>query len=250
MYAVEARNIYVSLGGSTVLENVSFSLEHPSVLVIMGPNGGGKTTLLRTIAGIIRRDRGVLKVFGVDPEKNQDSIRDIISYMPQISYLNLGIPLRVREIVSTSQVLRGEERDLVDRALQITGLEEYADKYFHELSGGLRQRVLVARALAKRAKLLLLDEPLSMVDISSRESIIDLLFNIVRRENMSTIVVSHDISHCLKYDPYVLLLNRVLIGFGKASEVITIENLSKMYGLAYIGEKTFFLGEEHGPRHH
>ncbi|MEZ0289834.1 MAG: metal ABC transporter ATP-binding protein [Sulfolobales archaeon] len=249
MLAVEAREVSVSIAGSRVLENITFSVEHPSVIVVIGPNGAGKTTLLRTILGMIRRDSGVLKIFNIDPEERPREIKRLVSYMPQISYVNSWLPLKVREIVSTPELL-GEERDrdLVDRALQITGLEEYADKHFYELSGGLKQRVLVARALAKRSRLLVLDEPLSMVDVASREHIIDLLFKIVREESMSMIAVTHDVSHCLKYDPYIMLLNRRIISFGKASEVLTIENLSKVYGVASVRENIFFLGEEHGFR--
>jgi ABC-type Mn2+/Zn2+ transport system ATPase subunit len=246
MKAVEVKDLNVFIGEAHVLKDVSFELNHPSVLVIVGPNGAGKTTLLKTILGFIKRSSGIIKVFNTDPEKDPGRIRNLVSYMPQIHNIDPFIPLKVREIVSTPVFFGESDHDLVDKALQITGLEEYADRYFYELSGGLRQRVLVARALAKKADLLIFDEPLSMVDIGSREHIIDLLMNIVRKESISMIVVSHDVSHCIKYDPYILLLNKTVIGFGKAREVFTLENLAKIYGAATLNGKIFFMGEEHG----
>ena len=223
-------------------------MKHPSVLVVVGPNGAGKTTLLKTILGMIKRESGELRVFGYDPEKDHKIIRRFVSYMPQITNIYSGVPLKVRDIIASPRILgAASDPDDIERAIQITGLEDHLDKYFHELSGGYRQRVLIARALAMRSKLLVFDEPLSMVDVSSREHIIDLLFSILEKENISMIVVSHDISRCLRYDPDILLLNKRIIAFGKAHDVLRPELLSKVYGLAVVGDKNIYLGEEHGP---
>jgi len=249
-YAVYTKDLSVYLGENLVLDNVSFVLKHPSALIVMGPNGAGKTTLLRTILGMIKRRSGVLKVFGYDPEKDQDQIRRLVSYMPQISNVYQYIPLKVKEIVASPHILKvSEDPDQVERAIQITGLEEYLDKYFYELSGGYKQRVLIARALAMKAKLLVFDEPLSMVDASAREHIVDLLFDLLNKKEVSMIVVSHDISRCLRYDPDILFLNRRVLAYGKAREVLKPEVLEKVYGLATLNGKTIYLGEEHGPYH-
>lgn len=248
MIAVRAENVSVTLGGRRVLRDVSFSLPHPSALVIMGPNGAGKTTLLRAILGMVKRDGGLLEVFGADPEKEQEKVRGIASYLPQVSSVNQEVPVTVREIVMSPHLLSGEDPSLAERAMRIAGIEDLADKPFSELSGGQKQRALIARALAKRSRLLILDEPLSMVDVSAREQIVELLFEISRKEGITLIMVSHDVSHCLKHDPLMLLLNGTVIAFGRAEEVLTDEALSKVYGLARLRERSFFVGEEHGAR--
>lgn len=248
MNAVRAENVSVTLGKRRVLEGVSFSLPHPSALVIMGPNGGGKTTLLRAILGIVKRDSGILEVFGADPERERERVRALASYLPQVSSVNQEVPMTVREVVLSPHVLAGEDASLAERAMKIVGIEDLADKPFSQLSGGQKQRALIARALAKGAKILLLDEPLSMVDVSGREHIVELLFEISRKEGITLIMVSHDISPCLRYDPLMLLLNGTVIAFGKADDVLTADNLTKVYGLAKLKERSFFLGEEHGAR--
>lgn len=215
--------------------------------VVMGPNGAGKTTLVKTILGMVKRDSGDLRVFGLDPEREPDAVRSLVSYMPQISSVNRSVPLRVIDVVSSPYILGGaSDPVLVERALEITGLSEYRDRFFYELSGGLMQRALVARAIAKRARMLVLDEPLSMTDVSAREQIIELLVEVMKRESMSILVVAHDIAPCLRYDPYVLLLNKRLVAFGKAHEVLRPDVLGRVYGLATVDGRLFFLGEEHG----
>ena len=250
VYAVYLRDLSVYIDDNIVLENISFEMPHPSVLVILGPNGAGKTTLLRTILGMVKRRSGVLKVFGFDPESDQDQIRRLVSYMPQISNIYQFVPLKVRDIVASPMILGvSEDRDQIERAIQITGLEDVLDKNFHELSGGYKQRVLIARALAMRAKLLVFDEPLSMVDVSAREHIIDLLFDLLNKERVSMIIVSHDISRCLRYDPWIMLLNKRIMAYGRAHEVLRPEILEKVYGMATLNGKSVYLGEEHGPYH-
>ncbi|MCS7107645.1 MAG: metal ABC transporter ATP-binding protein [Acidilobaceae archaeon] len=243
--SLEVAGLSVSYGEAKALEDVTFSLQHPSSLVIVGPNGAGKTTLLKALLGMVDYE-GKLRVFGLEPRRDSQKLRQLVSYLPQASSVNQLVPLKVRDIVYSPQELAGESREAAERAIEITDIGGLLERRFSELSGGQKQRVLIARALAKRAKMLLLDEPFSMVDVGGREQIAELLLEAQRREEITLVIVSHDLSYFLKREPYVALLNKRLIAFGRAREALTLENLAKAYGLARLGE-VYLAGEEHGP---
>ena len=250
MSGLELDSVEVRFDGYEALSGVSLRLRDPFFLVIMGPNGAGKTTLLKSIAGLIRVSGGSIRVFGLDPFSHRSSLRLIVGYMPQISEINTEIPLKVIDVVASPlRLIRDRRGDLAERvywAVRVVELDEYLDKPFSSLSGGLRQRALLARALVTGSRLLLLDEPLSMMDHALRVRVLDTLFKLYREGGVSIVIVSHDISHCLRFDPYILLLKRRPIAFGRSMEVLSLSNLSKAYG-GFVSDREFvFLGEEHG----
>jgi len=244
---ISLESVSAGYDGRPVIEDITLSLEHPFFAIVAGPNGAGKSTLLKVILGLVRRRSGRVSVFGVDPEVDKRSIRGIVSYMPQSSSVNHEIPLRVRDVVASPLELEGfVDHERVRDAMRIVGVERYADHPFSSLSGGLRQRVLIARALAKGSKVVLLDEPLSHVDPKGRAEIIATLHRIHRERGVSFLIVGHDLSVCAPYDPHVILLNRRLIAFGRFSEVVKPRILAEVYGSLLYGEGFIFMGEEHG----
>lgn len=244
---IELRGVSAGYGDTVVIEDIDLTLEHPFFAVVIGPNGAGKTTLLKVILGLVRRRKGSVSVFGIDPEIDRKGLGKIVSYMPQSAVVNQEIPFRVFDVVSAPLELGGSrDPEAVRRALSLVGLEGFEKKLFSSLSGGQRARALIARALVKRSKLVLLDEPFSHVDPEGRSEIFSLLHRIHVEEGVSFLIVGHDLSVCSLYDPKVLVLNRRVIAFGRFSEVVKPAILAKAYGSVLAGRDFVFMGEEHG----
>lgn len=192
----------VDLGGTRVLDSLSLSVYEGDFLGIVGPNGGGKTTLLRTILGLVHCSEGNVSVFGQPP----GSFPELIGYVPQRLFFDRDFPVSVRELVMMGRLSRKKlfrpynrnDREKAEEALHRTGLGHLAGHRIGSLSGGELQRALIARALAGEPRLLLLDEPTASVDPGMKTTIYELLG--VLRENMTIVLVSHDtgvISKCV-----------------------------------------------------
>jgi len=244
---ISLESVTAGYSGKLAIEDITISLEHPFFAIVAGPNGAGKSTLLKVIVGLVRRRSGRVSVFGVDPEVDRRAVRGILSYMPQSSSVNHEIPLRVWDIVASPLELEGSiDYERAWDAMRIVGVERYYDQPFSSLSGGLRQRVLIARTLARGSKIMILDEPLSHIDPKGRAEIVATLHRIHRERGVSFLVVGHDLSVCAPYDPLVILLNKRVIAFGKFSKVIRPRILAEAYGSLLYGEGFIFMGEEHG----
>jgi zinc transport system ATP-binding protein len=184
--------------GVSVLEDVSLSVTGGEFVAIAGPNGGGKTTLLRLVLGLERPTSGTVRVFGRPAGKGADGAR--IGYLPQRSRLLGEAPVTVREIVSTGRLapsgfwgpLRRADREAVARAIETVGLADRADAPLRTLSGGMQQRALIAKALASEPTLLALDEPTTGVDAASQESLGLLLEELRERLGVTILYVSHE----------------------------------------------------------
>lgn len=216
--AVEVENLSYSYGKTVALEDISFKIHEGEKIAILGPNGAGKTTLLKCILGILKA-RGKVSVLGRDPRRDREVLK-LVSYVPQKSSLSTDIPLRVIDALRTAS----EEIDF--EILRKLELEEKTRVLFRELSGGFQQRVLIARALMRKPKLLLLDEPFNGVDVVSQKKIVEVLEKI----DATVIVVVHNINPLLHSLHRVMLLNKRIVAFGKANEVFTKENMLKVYG--------------------
>ena len=237
MYAVEVDNLTVKLDDVVALENISFKLDHPSIMAIIGPNGAGKTTLLRTLLGILPATAGSIKVMGMPLKGNLTKIRRLIGYVPQRTRISTSVPLRVRDVVLMARLSRNgpfylpRKRDvLVARhALEYVGLIDLWNTRFTHLSGGQQQKVLIARALAVEPKILLLDEPFTGVDIPSEKAIIPLLYTLRVKEGVSILMVTHDINPLINCTDRMLLLRKRVIGYGSPAEVIKEDLLTRLY---------------------
>ena len=225
---VEAEDVYFSYEREFVLESVNFTIYEGEFVAILGPNGAGKTTLLKLIAGFIKPDSGEIRVFGLNSEDRE--ILNLIGYVPQRERIHFDIPLKVKEVVEMP--LKSEskyERGRVDEILKLVGVYEFKDRLFAELSGGQQQRVLIARALIKNPKLLLLDEPFNGVDVPSQERIVELLDDLSKK-GVCVVAVVHNINPLLHHVSRIMLLKKRIIAFGKPEEVFTDENIIETYG--------------------
>jgi len=213
---VNLENISVQYNGIPVLENISFAIEENDFLGIIGPNGGGKTTLLKLILGLVHPSRGTITVFGKPPAHS----RSRIGYVPQHNLFDREFPISVWDVVLMGRFGkvglfrpygRGDKLRAED-ALRQVGMWEHRNRQMGKLSGGEQQRVFIARALVSEPEILLLDEPTASVDTAHQTEFYELLANL--RSKMAVVLVSHDISAVSVYVDKIACLNRQLYHHG------------------------------------
>ncbi len=231
--AVELRNVTFRYpGGETlpaVIDDVTLRVEADDYLGLIGPNGGGKTTLLRIMLGLLRPQRGTVTVLGGTPLQ----VRSRIGYVPQHAQIDTSVPASVLDVVLMGRLghspwgvrFSGEDTDRARAALELAGVQGLAERPLASLSGGQRQRVLIARALVSEAEILLLDEPMAGVDAPMEQSLHELLERL--NEQLPIVIVSHDVAFVDSGLKHVACINRRLVCHG-ASE-ITAEMISAAY---------------------
>ena len=230
---LSAQDLAVSYGGPVVLSGVTFDAEQGERIGVLGPNGGGKSTLFRVLLGELRPLRGSVR----RPAR--------LGFVPQTERSRLDYPVSALDVALMGTLSRlpwwrpvgRRERRAALAALERVGLSALADEQFGELSGGQRQRVLVARALVQEAPVLLLDEPFSGVDQTSAD-LLERLFGDLAGEGRALLVATHDLEQARAWDR-VLCLNRRLVAFGPPAEALTPEVLAETYGaeVVLIGEQ-------------
>ena len=196
MKAIEVKHLYFRYDKEWILEDINFSLEDKEFMAVIGPNGGGKTTLLKLLLGVLKPTKGEIKIYSKPPKEN----RNIIGYVPQHTNFALDIPITVFDIVLQGRLKKGKffydklDKEKAKEVLKNLGIYELRNKKIKDLSGGERQKVLIARALVIEPKILIMDEPTSAIDPKGQKEILDLIesFKITR------IVVSHDIKILLR----------------------------------------------------
>jgi ABC-type Mn2+/Zn2+ transport system ATPase subunit len=207
-------------------------------MAIIGPNGSGKSTLVKTFLGLIKPFKGNIKVNGHDSMKKSGKIRKLVRYVPQRDHIELTVPMKVKDIVLMGRLLKklpprfvsSEDTRRARDALEQVDMVDYWDRAFPELSGGQRQRVLVARALASEGSILVLDEPLAGTDIESQDLIVAALGRYHKENDVSIVMVTHDLNpiHTMVQD--VLLLKNTVIGIGEPCSIMDPELMKKVYG--------------------
>ena len=234
---IELQNVSFRYGSEPVLEDISFSVRGGEYLGIIGPNGGGKSTLLKVVLGLLAPSSGTVHLFGQAQRSFNSRWR--IGYLPQRSaQFELRFPISVEEIVSQGRVARlGLLRNLgpkdwqaIDKAMQITETAGLRKRLVGSLSGGELQRVLIARALASEPDVLLLDEPAVGIDLASQEKFYVFLRELNQKFGLTVLFVSHDIDVLVCEVSSVLCLNRKLVCHGPPSDVLTERNLRTAYG--------------------
>lgn len=229
--AVHAHDLAVTYDGAVALRADQLMIPAGGVTALIGPNGSGKTTLLNAVAGLAQVS-GVMQVLGRRPR----AARRRIAYVLQTTGINDRVPLTVREVVTMGRYaelgavrrLGGEDRELVEHALERLDITELASRHITELSGGQRQRVFVAQGLAQRADLLLLDEPATGLDFPSEERIGQVIREEVTR-GRTVVVSTHDFADAQAAEHVLLLAGRV-VASGEPAEVLTQELVSSAYG--------------------
>jgi len=223
----------VRLGGREILRDVSFSIRPGEFTGLIGPNGAGKTTLLRVILGLQPVTGGAVLLDG-SPRPARDSS---IGYVPQKLAIDPDMPLRVRDVVSLGldgnrlgiSLPSRARRVRVAEMLAAVGAERYADARIGELSGGEQQRVMIAHALISRPRLLLLDEPLANLDISSEQGIVSVLARLARAEGVAVLLSAHDMNPLMPVMDRIVYVAGGRAAVGSADEVVQPEVLSRLY---------------------
>jgi ABC-type Mn2+/Zn2+ transport system ATPase subunit len=230
--AIRVRDLSVRYDGATALDAVSFDLPAGSLIGLAGPNGAGKSTLLKALLGLVKPARGSIELSG----KPRNGVRHGIAYAPQSELVDWDFPATVQDVVMMGRYGRlgllrspkATDRAAVASALAQVGMAELAHRQIGELSGGQQRRMLIARALAQEADLLLLDEPMVGLDATTQHDLLA-LFERLRNQGRTLLVATHDLSCVAACFDLAVLLNRTLIALGPPAQVFTPETLSEAF---------------------
>lgn len=220
------------------LEDITLDIMEGEFVGVIGPNGSGKTTFLKGILGLILPTRGTLQIFDCACEKLRCHHRARIGYLPQKDLVDPSYPITTSEVVTMGRygalgLFRRPsrlDREISQDALEAVHMAKLGNLPFGSLSGGQQQRVLIARALAQRPEILLLDEPTTGIDATTQRRLIDLVRNLHREYRLTIIFVTHDINIISPFVDSLVLLKTRLYGKGPPREILTQKTLSQVYG--------------------
>jgi zinc/manganese transport system ATP-binding protein len=259
---VEVTDAAVVLGGRTVWTGVNATVQAGEFVAILGPNGVGKSTLLKAILGLVPLAHGRVDLLGRAPGHANHEI----GYLPQRRSFDASLRIRGVDIVRLG--LDGDRWGLplpgrrsraanarVRELIQMVGADGYAHRPIGHLSGGEQQRLLIAQALARRPRLLLLDEPLDSLDLPNQAAVAALISRICRTENVAVMIVAHDVNPILPYLDRVIYLGRGGAVAGTPAQVITAETLTRLYRipievLTTSDGRLVVVGQPEAPAHH
>ncbi|MFZ2831935.1 MAG: metal ABC transporter ATP-binding protein [Minisyncoccia bacterium] len=234
---IELDNVSFAYDTTPVLQNLSFTIRKGEYLGIIGPNGGGKTTLIKIILGLLHPTEGTIKLFGKERHHFKEKHR--IGYVPQrVTQADKDFPATVFEVVKTGRIARlgfferftKKDIAVVEHAMELSGIARYRDTLVGNLSGGERQRVFIARALASEPDVLILDEPTVGVDIGAQKTFYDFLASLNRDQNLTIIFISHDVDVVSQETKTVLCLNHNMVCHGFPQDLLNEHILEKLYG--------------------
>lgn len=234
---ISLKKINFSYKNEKVLKNISFDVVRGDYLGLIGPNGSGKTTLLKIMLGLLPPESGTISLFGEDLSKFRDWKK--IGYIGQkATNFDTSFPLSVKEVVSLGlyaskkfpKLFNGSDAERIKKALQRTGMDDFSAKKISELSGGQQQRVFISRALVTDPELLVLDEPTTGVDKETQDNFYALLADLNSNDNITIVIVSHDISYITKHVNKVACLNQTLLFHGSHREFCSSGVIDKVLG--------------------
>jgi zinc/manganese transport system ATP-binding protein len=273
MNVIELNRATIRVRGRAVLADVSFTIAQGEFIGVLGPNGAGKTTLMRAILGLLPPSSGSVRVLGRDPQRGNADI----GYVPQVRTVLPDLRVRGFDFVASSvrgqrwglPSLTSDERLMIGKTLAAVGVEDLATRPLAEMSGGERQRLLLAQALFGAPKLLLLDEPLISLDYRYQEAVIELVRSFARERNVTVLFSAHELNQLIGALDRVLYLGNGQAALGTVAEVATAPVLSKLYGadieVVHAAGRIFVLsrgrnveradhshngGHDHGHHHH
>jgi zinc/manganese transport system ATP-binding protein len=234
MNVIELDHATIAIGGRDILVDTSFAIARGEFIGVLGPNGAGKTTLMRAILGLLPPRAGSLRVFGRAPRRGDPQI----GYLPQVRTVVPDLRVRGFDFIASSvhgerwglPSLTGPDRRMIERTLAAIGAADLAGRPLSDMSGGERQRLLLAQALLGDPQLLLLDEPLISLDYRYQEAVIDLVRRFARDRNITVLFSAHELNQLIGTLDRVLYLGNGHAALGTVAEVATAPVLSQLYG--------------------
>lgn len=240
-------------GERRALNAASFEVWPGESVAVIGPNGAGKSTLFKAIVGLLPFTEGSISIHGEDCRTSHN----MVGYVPQHGEIDWSFPVTVADVVMMGRTRQigwmrwpgRKDRQVVNDLLESLRLGHLAKRQIGQLSGGQKRRVFIARALAQETNVLLLDEPFTGVDATAEQEILDAL-DLLHQQGITVLLATHDLGKAARHFDKLLLLNRYVIAYGTAAEVLRPENLQQAYGGA-IGVfeqdgRTLIFADEHG----
>jgi manganese/iron transport system ATP-binding protein len=234
--SLDVRDVTVAYpNGNVALHDATFHLSAGTICALVGVNGSGKSTLFKAVMGFVKPVRGTVSLGGLSLREAQR--RNLVAYVPQAEEVDWTFPVSVWDVVMMGRygymnflrIPRAEDRRVAEESLARVGMGEFRDRQIGELSGGQKKRVFLARALAQRARVILLDEPFTGVDVKTEEAIVELLREL-RDAGHLMLVSTHNLGSVPEFCDHVVLINRTVLACGPTAEVFTEENLSRTFG--------------------
>ena len=234
--AIEVTDVTVAYAnGNVALQNATFTLGAGTICALVGVNGSGKSTLFKAIMGFLRPAKGQVRIAGRSVEESRK--QKLVAYVPQAEEVDWTFPVSVWDVVMMGRyghmnflrIPRAEDKRVAEECLERVGMSGLKDRQIGELSGGQRKRVFLARALAQKGRIMLLDEPFTGVDVQTETAIIELL-RALREEGHIILVSTHNLGSVPEYCDQVVLVNRTVLAFGPTEIVFTEDNLTRAFG--------------------
>ncbi|MCB5163221.1 manganese/iron ABC transporter ATP-binding protein [Marinomonas algarum] len=221
--------------GHTAIKNASFVLPTSSITALVGVNGSGKSTLFKSIMGFVSLSNGTVEIFDMPIKQALKS--NLVAYVPQSEDIDWDFPILVEDVVMMGRyghmnmlrMAKKIDHDEVSKALDRVGMQSYRHRQIGELSGGQKKRVFLARALAQKGQLILLDEPFTGVDVQTEDQIM-LLLKELKEEGKSILVATHNLGSVPEFCDRTVLVNRTVLASGMTRDIFTQENLERAFG--------------------
>jgi iron complex transport system ATP-binding protein len=236
--AVEVQNITVAYQGMPALKEVSFHIKHNTFFIIIGPNGSGKTSLMKAMTGIVSPLQGQIHIMGTNAAKySRKTLAQQVAYVPQM--VTTDFPYTVQEILLMGRsphlgilgVTGAKDQEIIRQAAAFTDTEHLLKRRMHQLSGGEQQRVMIAKALCQQPHIIFLDEPTASLDIAHQIRIMDLMQRLREDKGTTVVMVSHDLNLAAMYgDTLLLLAHGHIQQLGNPETVLTYQILEEAYG--------------------
>lgn len=233
---LQVRDVTVTYpNGNVALRDATFELNAGTICALVGINGSGKSTLFKAIMGFVRPTKGAVLISGAPVAVAQK--RNLVAYVPQSEEVDWSFPVSVWDVVMMGRygymnflrIPRAEDKRVVEESLARVGMQDFRDRQIGELSGGQKKRVFLARALAQKGQIILLDEPFTGVDVKTENTIIELLRQL-RAEGHLMLVSTHNLGSVPEFCDQVVLVNRTVLAYGPTDEVFTQQNLTEAFG--------------------
>lgn len=239
MNSINTEKLSIAYGDFEIVKDLDLNIPKGKITTIIGPNGCGKSTILKTIARILQPKSGAIYVNGKDIHgQSSKDIAKAMAVLPQSPHAPNG--LTVEELVAYGRFphqsgfgkLQKEDRDIIDWALEVIGMEEYKNRPIEALSGGQRQRVWIAMALAQQTEILLLDEPTTYLDLAHQLEILQLLQDLNKKQNRTIVMVIHELNNAARFADYMVGVKEgKIICDGEPEKVMTKENLKNIFNI-------------------